>query len=65
MNRLAARIVPTLDDAGLDAVVTDHYRAEAQTLASGAEAALLKLAELRGRADAAEVIAAVAAEVRR
>ncbi|HEY3481866.1 MAG TPA: AAA family ATPase, partial [Streptomyces sp.] len=54
MNRLAARIVPTLNDAELDAVVTDHYRAEAQTLASGAEAALLKLAELRGVADAAQ-----------
>ncbi|MEV6010653.1 DNA repair ATPase [Streptomyces sp. NPDC051976] len=54
MNRLAARIVPSLNDAELDAVVTDHYRAEAQTLASGAEAALLKLAELRGTADAAQ-----------
>ncbi|WP_433890202.1 DNA repair ATPase [Streptomyces sp. CA-111067] len=48
MNRIAARIVPTMNAAELDALVTDHYRAEAQTLASGAEAALLKLAEIRG-----------------
>lgn len=48
MARIAARITPTMNTAELDAAVTDHYRAEAQTLASGAEAALLRLAELRG-----------------
>ncbi|MBY8878920.1 DNA repair ATPase [Actinacidiphila acidipaludis] len=48
MTAIAARIVPAMDDAELDALVGDHYRAEAQTLAAGAEASLLKLAELRG-----------------
>ncbi len=48
MARIAARITPTMNTAELDAAVADLYRAEAQTLASGAEAALLRLAELRG-----------------
>jgi ATPase involved in DNA repair len=48
MTAIAARILPAMDDAELDALVGDHYRAEAQTLAAGAEASLLKLAELRG-----------------
>jgi hypothetical protein len=38
-----------MNDDELEAVVDDHYRGEAQTLTSGAEANLLKLAELRGR----------------
>ncbi len=49
MNKLAERIVPVLSDEELEAVVDDHYVGEAQTLAAGAEANLLKLAELRGR----------------
>ncbi|MGX6604581.1 DNA repair ATPase [Micromonosporaceae bacterium Da 78-11] len=49
MNKLAERIVPAMNDAELDDVLDDHYRGEAQTLTSGAEANLLKLAELRGR----------------
>ncbi|MBW1601191.1 DNA repair ATPase, partial [Streptomyces sp. JJ66] len=48
-NQLAERIVPVMNDADLEALIDDHYRAEAQTLTSGAEANLLKLAELRGR----------------
>jgi hypothetical protein len=48
MNKLAERIVPAMNDAELEAVIDDHYLGEAQTLASGAEANLLKLAELRG-----------------
>jgi hypothetical protein len=48
MNKLAERIVPVMNEAELDAVIDDHYVGEAQTLASGAEANLLKLAELRG-----------------
>ncbi|MFF0312866.1 DNA repair ATPase [Streptosporangium sp. NPDC004379] len=48
MNRLAARIVPVMNEAEVDAVIDDHYLGEARTLASGAEANLLKLAELRG-----------------
>ncbi|WP_433530711.1 DNA repair ATPase [Micromonospora sp. CA-263727] len=49
MNKLAERIVPVLTDDELEAVIDDHYLGEAQTLAAGAEANLLKLAELRGR----------------
>ncbi|WP_017620690.1 DNA repair ATPase [Nocardiopsis gilva] len=48
MNRLAEKIVPVMNDAELEAVIDDHYLGEAQTLTSGAEANLLKLAELRG-----------------
>ncbi|NBH05408.1 AAA family ATPase, partial [Amycolatopsis sp. SID8362] len=49
MTKLAERIVPAMNDAELEALVDDHYAGEAQTLTSGAEANLLKLAELRGR----------------
>ncbi|MEU4092914.1 DNA repair ATPase [Streptomyces sp. NPDC026673] len=48
MNQLAERISPVMNDAELDALVEDHYRAEARTLTSAAEANLLKLGELRG-----------------
>ncbi|MFE3450885.1 DNA repair ATPase [Nonomuraea sp. NPDC059194] len=49
MNKLAERIVPVMNDDELEQVIDDHYLGEAQTLTSGAEANLLKLAELRGR----------------
>ncbi|MFD8568492.1 DNA repair ATPase [Streptomyces sp. NPDC059639] len=49
MNKIAARIDPAMNAAELSAVLDDHYTGEAQTLTSGAEANLLKLAELRGR----------------
>ncbi|MGW0734269.1 DNA repair ATPase [Streptomyces sp. NPDC002851] len=48
MNKIAERIVPVMNEAELAAVIDDHYAGEARTLASGAEANLLKLAELRG-----------------
>ncbi|MGA4538792.1 DNA repair ATPase [Uniformispora flossi] len=48
MNRIAERLVPAMDTTELAALITDHYTAEAQTLAGDAEANLLKLAELRG-----------------
>ncbi|NUT28452.1 MAG: DNA repair ATPase [Streptomyces sp.] len=48
MNKIAQRIQPVMNDAELAALIDDHYRAEAQTLTTGAEANLLKLAELRG-----------------
>ncbi|MEU6857701.1 DNA repair ATPase [Glycomyces sp. NPDC046736] len=51
MGRLTERVVPVMNDDELEAVIDDHYAGEAQTLASGAEANLLKLAELRGRLD--------------
>jgi hypothetical protein len=49
MARLAGRLHPTLTPADVDALITDHYRAEAHTLASGAGAALRRLASLRGK----------------
>ncbi|MEV0649235.1 DNA repair ATPase [Phytomonospora sp. NPDC050363] len=49
MNKLAERVVAAMNDAEVEAVIDDHYLGEAQTLTSGAEANLLKLAELRGR----------------
>ncbi|MEU7257544.1 DNA repair ATPase [Streptomyces rimosus] len=48
-NKMAARLVPVMNDTELASLVDDHYRGEAQTLTTGAEANLLKLAELRGR----------------
>ncbi|WP_156722149.1 DNA repair ATPase [Streptomyces apocyni] len=48
MNKIAERIVPVMNDAELAAVIDDHYTGEAQTLTTGAESNLLKLAALRG-----------------
>ncbi|MET9364885.1 DNA repair ATPase [Streptomyces sp. NPDC006632] len=48
MNKIAARIDPVMNEAELAAVIDDHYSGEAQTLTTGAEANLLKLAGLRG-----------------
>ena len=49
MSKLAARITPLMDDGEMDALLRDHYRGEAQTLTTGAEENLLKLAHLLGR----------------
>ncbi|GAA4638490.1 DNA repair ATPase [Actinoallomurus vinaceus] len=67
MNKLAERIVPVMNEAELEAAIDDHYVGEAQTLASGAEANLLKLGELRGTltADRTERWAAVKAAYQR
>lgn len=48
MAKLAARVVPVMDDRELEDLLTDHYDSESQTLTSGAEENLLKLAQLRG-----------------
>ncbi|MFE9285837.1 DNA repair ATPase [Streptomyces olivaceus] len=48
MNKIAQRLRPVMNDAERAAVLDDHYTAEAHSLAQGAEANLLKLAELRG-----------------
>ncbi|WDG30204.1 DNA repair ATPase [Streptomyces sp. CA-278952] len=63
MNKIAERIVPVMNDDELSAVVDDHYAGEAQTLTTGAEANLLKLAALRGTltAEQAERWAAITA----
>ncbi|MGW7539542.1 DUF7902 domain-containing protein, partial [Streptomyces sp. NPDC054770] len=49
MVQLAARIDPVQSDTEVEALLDDHYLAEARTLGSAAEANLLKLARLRGR----------------
>ncbi|UUZ48622.1 hypothetical protein LP420_38985 [Massilia sp. B-10] len=54
MSKLAPKVSALMDDAELDNLVRDHYRGEAQTLTTGAEENLLKLAHLLGRPDAAE-----------
>ena len=54
MTKLAAQITPLMRDAELDALLRDHYRGEAQTLTTGAEENLLKLAHLLGAPTAEE-----------
>ncbi|MFD5200442.1 DNA repair ATPase [Streptomyces sp. NPDC058375] len=63
MNKIAERIVPVMNADELSAVIDDHYAGEAQTLTTGAEANLLKLAALRGTltAEQAERWAAITA----
>ncbi|NSL56908.1 DNA repair ATPase [Uliginosibacterium sp. IMCC34675] len=46
MSKLAARITPLMTEQELDSLLRDHYRGEAQTLTTGAEENLLKLAHL-------------------
>ncbi|WP_344629809.1 DNA repair ATPase [Streptomyces glaucosporus] len=47
--RIAGRIAPVMTEGEVEALLDDHYAAQARTLAAEAEANLLKLAELRGR----------------
>lgn len=54
MAKLAARITPLMSSDELDALLRDHYRGEAQTLTTGAEENLLKLAQMLGSASADE-----------
>ena len=54
MARLAARVDPVLNEAELEALLDEYYLAEAQALGGAAEASLLKLAQLRGRATPAQ-----------
>ncbi len=46
MNKMAAKIVPVMNDAELQTLILSHYEGEAQTLTSGAEANFLKLKSL-------------------
>ena len=48
MNKMAEKVVPVMNDKELEALINDHYVGESQTLTTGAEQNLLKLAELRG-----------------
>jgi MoxR-like ATPase len=49
MNKLAEKVLPAMNDQELERLIDDHYLGEAQTLTTGAEENLLKLAELRDR----------------
>ena len=48
MNRMAARIVPAMNDDEVEALIDDHYLGEAQLLGTRAEANLARLRELKG-----------------
>jgi hypothetical protein len=54
MTKLAGKITPLMREDELDALLRDHYRGEAQTLTTGAEENLLKLAHLLGSPTADE-----------
>ena len=55
MNKLSEKISPVMNDAELQQLVSDHYQGEAQLLTTGAEENLLKLAELRGLLQGADL----------
>ncbi|WP_329788705.1 DNA repair ATPase [Lentzea sp. DG1S-22] len=48
MNRMAARVVPAMNDDEVEALIDDHYLGEAQLLGGLAEANLARLRELKG-----------------
>ncbi|WP_046258507.1 DNA repair ATPase [Streptomyces sp. WM6386] len=56
MNKIAQRIQPVMNDEELAVLIDDHYAAEAQTLTTGAESNLLRLAELRGTLTAEQAL---------
>ncbi len=49
MNKLAEKVVSAMNADELEQLISDHYASESQTLTTGAEQNLLKLAEIRGR----------------
>jgi MoxR-like ATPase len=49
MSKLAEKVLAAMNDDELERLIDDHYLGEAQTLTTGAEENLLKLAEIRGR----------------
>lgn len=52
MNKMAEKISSVMTDSELIRLVDDHYQGEAQLLTQGTEENLMKLAQLRGTADA-------------
>lgn len=48
MNKMAEKVSAVLNEQELQQLIEEHYNSEAQTLTSGAEENLLKLAQLRG-----------------
>jgi hypothetical protein len=51
MNKVAEKVVSAHTPDEVERLIDDHYASESQTLTTGAEQNLLKLAELRGRLD--------------
>ncbi|MFP4354958.1 MAG: DNA repair ATPase [Phycisphaerae bacterium] len=51
MNRIAARVLPVMNDQELWTLIHSTYQQDAQTLTSGTEANMLKFMELIGRLD--------------
>ncbi len=49
MNRMAEKVASAMNDAEVQEVIDNHYNQESQTLTTGSEQNLLKLAELRGK----------------
>ncbi len=49
MSKITQKLAPVMTADELERAVDEHYAAESQTLTTGAEQNLLKLAELRGR----------------
>jgi Tfp pilus assembly protein PilZ len=49
MNKVSEKVVAAHTPEEIEAIVDDHYASESQTLTTGAEQNLLKLAEMRGR----------------
>lgn len=54
MSKLAEKILPAMNADEVERLIDDHYLGEAQTLTTGAEENLLKLAEIRGRMSEAQ-----------
>jgi len=54
MGKLAAAVVPMMNETEIAALILAHYESEAQTLAADAESNLLKLKEIAGLLSAAE-----------
>ncbi len=54
MSKLVPRVSALMNDDEIDNLLRDHYRGEAQTLTTGAEENLLKLAHLLGQPSADE-----------
>ncbi len=49
MNKMAEKVMAAMTPDEVESLIDDHYTGESQTLTSGAENNLLKLAQLRGR----------------
>lgn len=54
MNRMAEKLAAAMNQDEVERLIDDHYEQESQTLTSGSEQNLLKLAELRGQMTPAE-----------